>query len=610
MPMLKVYNDVARYINQGGGKRNGSFAIYIEPWHSDIFTFLDAKKNHGSEELRARDLFYALWVPDLFMKAIEENGDWYLMCPDKCPGLPDVYGENFDKLYFKYVEEKRYNKKIKARELWDAIISSQIETGVPYMSYKDHVNRKSNQKNIDIIRSSNLCNEIVEVSNSEETAVCNLASICLPSILEYPNKSYHEWFDILSNEEQKLSEYYFNGNLKLFSESDCSYCKLLKALLKEVGLEYEEITEERAEDLSLFCNPVPDKFTTVPQLFSVINNKVKHLGGYTNSWNLLSPRINHNKLRDLSYDLVINLNKIIDKNYYPTEKTKVSNLRHRPIGIGVQGLADLFLCLKLPFDSPEARKINKEIFETMYYGALDSSHDLAVKEGPYSTFPGSPMSEGVFQFNMWGLNDEDLSGRWKWKVLRKNIMRNGIRNSLLVALMPTASTSQIMGSYVECFEPLTSNLYTRRTLAGEFVIINPYLIKDLISLDLWNDDTKYRLQYDKGSVKNIRNFPFKDIYRTVWEIPQKSLLEMSADRGAFVCQSQSLNLFFEKPEYKKLSMAHLAGWKLGLKTGSYYIRSKPATNAQRFAMDPEVEKRLKEEDLQNKEDTECLSCGA
>jgi ribonucleoside-diphosphate reductase alpha subunit len=610
MPMLKVYNDVARYINQGGGKRNGSFAIYIEPWHSDIFTFLDAKKNHGSEELRARDLFYALWVPDLFMKAIEENSDWYLMCPDKCPGLPDIYGEDFDKLYFKYVEEKRYNKKIKARELWDAIISSQIETGVPYMLYKDAANEKSNQKNIDTIKSSNLCAEILEVSNSEETAVCNLSSICLPSILEYPIKSYREWFDLLSNEEKKLSEYYFNGNLKLFSESDCSYCKLLKALLKEVGLGYEEITEERAEDLRLFCNPVPDKFTTVPQLFSVIDNKVKHLGGYTNSWNLFSPRINHNKLRDLSYDLVINLNKIIDKNYYPTEKTKVSNLRHRPIGIGVQGLADLFLCLKLPFDSPEARKINKEIFETMYYGALDSSHDLALKEGPYSTFPGSPMSEGVFQFNMWGLNDEDLSGRWKWKVLRKNIMRNGIRNSLLIALMPTASTSQIMGSYVECFEPLTSNLYTRRTLAGEFVIINPYLIKDLISLDLWNDDTKDRLQYDKGSVKNIRNFPFKDIYRTVWEIPQKSLLEMSADRGAFVCQSQSLNLFFEKPEYKKLSMAHLAGWKLGLKTGSYYIRTKPATNAQRFAMDPEVEKRLKEEDLQNKEDTECLSCGA
>ena len=612
--------DNHNYLTQMGlvhnsGKRNGSFAVYIEPWHADIFTFLDAKKNHGSEELRARDLFYALWVPDLFMKAIEEGGDWYLMCPDKCPGLPDVYGEEFDKLYLKYVVENKYNKKIKARELWDAIISSQMETGVPYMSYKDHVNRKSNQKNIDIIRSSNLCNEINEVSNQGETAVCNLASICLPSILEYPNKSYHDWYDLLTHEEKQLSEYYFRGRLKLLSEPDCVYCKLLKALLKEVGLEYEEISSENAEELRQFCaRPIPDKFTTIPQLFSIIEDgevdEVKYLGGYTKTWSLLSPKINHNRLRDLSYDLTKNLNKIIDINYYPTEKTKVSNMRHRPIGIGVQGLADLFLALKLPFDSVEARKINKEIFETIYFGALDSSHTLAFKEGPYSTFGGSPLSEGILQFNMWGLKDEDLSGRWKWNSLRKNIMRDGVRNSLLVALMPTASTSQIMGSVVECFEPLTSNLYTRRTLAGEFVIINPYLVKDLINLDMWNEDMKNRLQYDKGSVKNIKNFPFKDIYRTVWEIPQKSLIEMSADRGVFVCQSQSLNLFFEKPEYKKLSMAHLLGWKLGLKTGSYYIRSKPATSAQRFAMDPDVEKRLKEEDLQNKEDNECLSCGA
>ena len=611
--------DNHNYLTQMGlvhnsGKRNGSFAVYIEPWHADIFTFLDAKKNHGSEELRARDLFYALWVPDLFMKAIEEDGDWYLMCPDKCPGLPDVYGEEFDKLYFKYVEENKYNKKIKARELWNAIISSQIETGVPYMSYKDHVNRKSNQKNIDIIRSSNLCNEINQVSNQAETSVCNLASICLSSILDYPNKSYHDWYDLLKHEEKQLSEYYFKGKLMLLSEIDCVYCKLLKALLKEVGLEYEEISNETAEKLRESCWPIPDKFTTIPQLFSLIEDgevdEVKHLGGYTNSWNLLSPKINHNRLRDLSYDLATNLNKIIDINYYPTEKTKVSNMRHRPVGVGVQGLADVFLSMKLPFDSPEARKINKEIFETIYFGTLNSSHDLAIKEGPYSTFIGSPLSEGILQFNMWGLKDEDLSGRWNWNELRKNIMKDGVRNSLLVALMPTASTSQIMGSVVECFEALTSNLYARRTLAGEFVIINPYLVKDLINLDMWNEDVKNRLQYDKGSVKNIKNFPFKDIYRTVWEIPQKSLIEMSADRGAFVCQSQSLNLFFEKPEYKKLSMAHLLGWKLGLKTGSYYIRSKSATSAQRFAMDPDVEKKLKNEDLQNNEDTECLSCGA
>ena len=981
--------DNHNYLTQMGlvhnsGKRNGSFAVYTEPWHADIFTFLDAKKNHGSEELRARDLFYALWVPDLFMKAIEEGGDWYLMCPDKCPGLPDVYGEEFDKLYFKYVEENKYNKKIKARDLWNAIISSQIETGVPYMLYKDAANKKSNQKNIGTIKSSNLCvagdtmiltkdgyypikelknkdvevwngkewsktivkqtgnnqkliniefsngmnlkcteyhkfyietssrpanksvpivveaknleknmriirydfeqttdnnnelkyaythglycadgtkitnesqhrchykrqegkyfcgrhlshikdydiedriccansykpmlplygekiklldyidkisygeyiekqnkinvslpydinekyyvpinnstnskvrwlegyfdgdsciiendglkniqyssinlkfmrdillllqtlgissqikvgnkekktllpdgkgcnkyyntkisyrssidsiglnklielgfnpkrlnikntrlphhvtnmftkvenivdeneygdtycfneplehkgifngiitgqcAEILEVSNNEETSVCNLGSICLSSILQYPNKLYYGWYDLLTHEEKQLSEYYFKGKLKLLSKSDCVYCKLLKALLKEVELEYEEISNEEAEELRNCCTPIPDKFTTIPQLFSVMEdeelNEIKYLGGYTSTWNLLSPKINYDRLRDLSYDLTINLNKIIDINYYPTEKTKVSNLRHRPSGIGVQGLADLFLAMKLPFDSIEARKINKEIFETIYFGALDSSHTLAIKECPYSTFGGSPLSQGILQFNMWGLKDEDLSGRWKWNALRKNIMRDGVRNSLLVALMPTASTSQIMGSVVECIEPITSNLYTRRTLAGEFVIINPYLVKDLINLDMWNDDTKNRLQYDKGSVKNIKNFPFKDIYRTVWEIPQKSLIEMSADRGVFVCQSQSLNLFFEKPEYKKLSMAHLLGWKLGLKTGSYYIRSKSASNAQRFAMDPDIEKKLKnEDDLQNNEDTECLSCGA
>ena len=479
------------------------------------------------------------------------------------------------------------------------------------MLYKDAANKKSNQKNIDTIKSSNLCAEIIEVSNKDEAAVCNLASICLPSILEYSNKSYFNWYKLLTLEEQQLSEYYFKGQLKLNSESNCVYCKLLKALLNKVGLKYEEISSEEAEKLRLLCNPIPDTFTTIPQLFSIIEdrevNEVKHLGGYTNSWNLLSPKINHNKLYELSYDLCINLDKIIDKNYYPTEKTKISNLRHRPIGIGVQGLADLFLELKLPFDSIEARKINKEIFETMYFGALNSSHNLAIKDGPYSTFIGSPISEGIFQYNMWGLNDEDLSGRWDWGILRKKIIKYGVKNSLLIALMPTASTSQIMGSYVECIEPLTSNLYTRRTLAGEFIIMNPYLVKDLINLDLWSEETSQRLQYDKGSVKNIKNFPFKDVYRTVWEIPQKSLLEMSADRGVFVCQSQSLNLFFEKPEYKKLSMAHLTGWKLGLKTGSYYIRTKPSANAQRFAMDPDIEKKLKDEDTN---DNECLSCGA
>ena len=619
MPMLKVYNDVARYVNQGGGKRNGSFAMYIEPWHADIFTFLDAKKNHGSDEIRARDLFYALWVPDLFMKMVEADGDWYLMCPDKCPGLPDVYGEEFENLYNKYIEEGKYNKKIRARELWDAIISSQIETGVPYMSYKDHVNRKNNQKNIDTIRSSNLCNEINEVSNKDETAVCNLASICLPSILEYPNKNdilqNLKWYNLLSKEQQNIYEYYFEGYLKLYSKEDCNYCKLLKALLKDVGLDYEEIDEEEAERYRIMAEPelsITKPFETVPQLFSVLNHKVKHLGGYDRNWEFLSPKINHKKLYNISSELVVNLNKIIDKNYYPVEKTKISNLKHRPIGIGVQGLADLFIKLRIPFDSEEAKKINKEIFETIYYGAMYSSCQISEKEGPYSSFKGSPLSEGVFQYEMWGLKDNELSGRWNWKSLRNMIMKHGVRNSLLTALMPTASTSQIMG-FNECFEPITSNLYLRRTLAGEFIVINKYLIKDLITLDLWSEDTKDRLIYDNGSVQKIKNLPkfLKDIYKTVWEIPQKSIIQMSAERGPFICQSQSLNLFFEVPEYKKLTMAHLLGWKLGLKTGSYYIRSKPALNAQKFGLDVNKEKQLTNES--NKDDDDdgiCVSCSA
>ena len=619
IPMLKVYNDVARFIDQGGGKRNGSIAIYLEPSHPDIFEFLEAKKNHGSDEIRARDLFYALWVSDLFMKQVTNDGDWWLMCPDVCPGLPDVYGSEYEKLYMKYVEEKKYNKQIKARELWDAIISSQTETGVPYISYKDAANIKSNQKNIDTIRSSNLCNEIYQVSNKEEIATCNLASICLSSILEFPSPNELSkrlrWYNLLSNQQQDLSTYYFDGKLKILSIENCAYCKLLKALIKNIGREYDEITEQEAEKYRLNLtnvNSTNDKpFTTYPQLFSILNHKIIHLGGYKDSWELLSPKINHKKLYQLSYELVINLNRVIDKNYYPVEKTKVSNMRHRPMGIGVQGLADLFLMLKIPFDCEEARKINKDIFETIYFGAMTSSYELALKDGVYSTFKGSPLSEGKFQFNLWGKNFDDLSGRWNWIDLRKKIMKNGVRNSLLIALMPTASTSQIMNNY-ECFEPLTSNLYTRRTLSGEFIVINKYLIKDLVDLDIWNDDTKNRLQYDKGSVKNIKGLPsfLKEIYRTVWEIPQKSLIEMSAERGPFVCQSQSLNLFFEKIDYKKLTMAHMLGWKLGLKTGSYYIRSKPSVSAQNFTIDPNVERKLKLEDQNRIEENECLSCGS
>ena len=614
MPLLKTFNSIARQFNQGG-KRLGSFAMYIAPWHSDIFDFLDAKKNTGDENNRARDLFYALWVSDLFMKCVEKNEDWYLMCNDRCPGLVDCYGEDFENLYKKYVKEGKYNKKVKARDVWEAIISSQVEQGIPYILYKDSCNRKSNQKNLGTIRSSNLCAEIIEFSSSTETSVCNLASICLPQILEEPSTndfiSHMKWYDLLNEEEKKLFEYYKNGDLKLFSKADCEYCKLLKSLLNKFELKYEEIDANEAEMLRIKSNPslsVVKPFETVPQLFSYIKEKdeVMHLGGYDDNWKLLRPKINYKKLLNLSYELTINLNKIIDKNFYPIEKTKVSNLRHRPIGIGVQGLADLFLKLKLPFESDESQQINKEIFETIYYGAMECSIDLAKKDGKYSTFDGSPLSQGLFQFNLWGLKDEDLSGRWNWSILRENVMKYGSRNSLLVALMPTASTSQIMGSFVEAFEALTSNLYTRRTLAGEFTVVNNYLMDDLISLDMWNENTKNRLIYDKGSVQNIKGLPkfLKDIYKTVWEIPQKNIIKMSADRGPFVCQSQSLNLFFEQPNFKSLTAAHFAGWKLGLKTGSYYIRSKPALSAQRFGFDVKKEKEFKEED------EGCLNCSA
>lgn len=761
LPMLKVYNDTARYINQGGGKRNGSFAMYLEPWHADVFDFLDAKKNIGSDEIRARDLFYSLWVPDLFMKQVESQGDWYLMCPNVCPGLPDAYGEEFETLYWNYVKEGKFIKKIQARDLWKAIISAQVELGIPYIGYKDHVNRKNNQNNIGTIKSSNLCVsgdtmiqikktlstnisikelvdkevevwnglqwsktivrktgenqnllkitfsnsseikcteyhkfyiqedekeivydaknlkvgmyiipytrwsndgkikltfrdiyvtkiekceqkedtycfneplehkgifngiitgqciEINEVSNSTETAVCNLASICLPSIIKTPsfiNKDKNEeWLSLLNSDEKEIVNRIFDGKLKLFSKEDCVYCKLLKALLKDINLEYEEIDSVQAENYRLTSVPTPateNPFETVPQLFTIYEDKIFHIGGYDDTWKILKPRLSFKTLYDLSYELIINLNKVIDKNFYPTEKTRISNMRHRPTGLGVQGLADLFLNLKIPFDSDEARIINKHIFETMYFGAMNSSCDLAEKEGAYSTFSlnsGCPLSKGQFQFNLWGINDSELSGMWDWDTLRKKVVSVGVRNSLLIALMPTASTSQIMGSYVECFEPLSSNLYARRTLAGEFTVINPYLIKDLIDLELWNEDIRNRLQYDRGSVQNIKGLPkfLKDIYRTAYEIPQKSVITMSAERAPFVCQSQSLNLFFETPDFKKLTAAHFLGWKLGLKTGSYYIRSKPAITSQRFGMDISKEKEFKEED-----EKECLNCGA
>ena len=478
VPMLRVFNNTARYVNQGGGKRKGSFAVYLEPWHADVMEFLDLRLNQGDEEARCRDLFTALWIPDLFMQKVEEDGDWYLMCPNESPGLQDVYGEEFNELYRTYVAQGRYRKKVRAREVWDRVLRSQVETGTPYMGYKDSVNEKSNQKNIGVIKSSNLCHEIMEVSTPEETAVCNLASICLPTFLK---------------ENEKMT--------------------------------------------------APDG--SHPFLFDF------------------------DKLAEVTQVVTRNLNHVIDKNYYPTEAARKSNMRHRPIGIGVQGLADVFQMLGLPFDSQGARELNKQIFRHIYFAALSMSCKIAKEEGPYETFRGSPASQGLLQFDLWGIEQPIFDG------LKESIKEYGLRNSLLVAPMPTASTSQIMGNN-ECFEPYTTNIYLRRTLAGEFVMVNKHLIKDLQAINKWNPDTKTEIIRNGGSVQAL-DIPdkLKAVYRTVWEISQKSLIDMSADRGPFVDQSQSLNIFMEDPTSAKLTSMHFHGWRKGLKTGSYYIRTRP-----------------------------------
>ena len=480
VPMLRVFNDTARYVDQGGGRRKGSFAIYIEPWHADIFDFLELKKNHGKEEQRARDLFYALWIPDLFMKRVEENGDWTLMCPNECPGLSDTHSAEFEALYTKYESEGKGRKTIKAQDLWFKVLESQIETGTPYMLYKDAANSKSNQQNLGTIKSSNLCTEIIEYTAPDEVAVCNLASVALP-------------------------KYVKNGSF------------------------------------------------------------------------------DHDKLFEVTYQVTHNLNRIIDRNYYPIPEARNSNMRHRPIGLGVQGLADVFILMRYPFDSDEARALNREIFETIYYAACTASKDLAKEEGAYETFKGSPASEGKLQFDMWGVTPTD---RWEWNVLKEEIKEHGLRNSLLLAPMPTASTAQILGNN-ECFEPYTSNIYTRRVLSGEFIIVNKHLLRDLTKLGLWDDDMKNRIIAANGSVQNINEIPdnLKALYRTSWEISQRSLIDMSADRGAYICQSQSLNVFLENVNTAKLTSMHFYSWKKGLKTGMYYLRTKAATDAIKFTVD-------------------------
>jgi len=480
VPMLRVFNDTARYVDQGGGKRKGSFAIYLEPWHADVYDFLDLRKNHGKEEIRARDLFYALWIPDLFMQRVKDNGTWTLMCPNECPGLSDCWGEEFEKLYTKYESEGKGRETIKAQDLWYKIIESQIETGNPYMLYKDAANRKSNQQNLGTIKSSNLCTEIIEYTAPDEIAVCNLGSIALPKFVK-------------------------------------------------------------------------------------------------------DGAFDHDKLFEVTYQLTVNLNKIIDGNYYPVPETRNSNMRHRPIGIGVQGLADAFILLRFPFESEEAKKLNREVFETIYYASCTASKDLARRDGAYESFQGSPASKGILQFDMWNVTPTD---RWEWSVLKEEITKYGMRNSLLLAPMPTASTAQILGNN-ECFEPYTTNVYSRRTLAGEFIVVNKHLLKDLVNLGLWNDNLKNKLMSTSGSVQNIDEIPdnLKALYKTAWEISQRVVIDMAADRGAYICQSQSLNIFMENANFGKLTSMHFYAWEKGLKTGMYYLRTKAATDAIKFTVD-------------------------
>ena len=562
-------------LHNGGGKRKGSFAIYIEPWHADIMDFLMAKRNIGDENERARDLFYGLWIPDLFMQRVEENGIWSLMCPDQSPGLNLVYGKEFNELYEKYENIKQFVYQLPAREIWKEILHSQIETGLPYMLYKDSCNLKSNQKNIGTIQSSNLCTEIIQYSSKDEYAVCNLASINLSQCVS----------------EKNLSS---SIKIEIYTKKDCIYCKLLKSKLHRKNVNFIEYDIEiDIEKWKTFKNLFPDSTNTVPQI--VINSTQYFKDGYSEFFKkFLSPSFDFIKLGRLTEILVDNMNKIIDKNYYPTKETELSNKSHRPIGIGVQGLADLFCKLGLPFDSIEAKKLNYKIFETIYFHALSASNQSSISlKKTYSSFPNSPLSHGIFHFDLCpNFNPTLLSEKpiHNWNDLRFKIQTHGVMNSLFIAPMPTASTSQILYQN-ECFEPFTSNLYVRRTLAGEFTICNKYLVQDLIDIGLWNQETIDHLIIHKGSIQQFSILPIsiRQIYRTAWEIPQKSLIDMAVERQWFIDQSQSFNLFIAQPSLEKLTKMHFYGWKNGLKTGSYYVRTKPQHFSQNFTIDPTKE---------------------
>jgi len=619
VPMLRVFNATARYVDQGGGKRNGSFAIYMEPWHGDIEEFLDLRKNHGDEENRARDLFYALWIPSLFMERVKEDGDWSLFCPDACPGLSDCYGDEFNQLYNKYCNEGKAMKTIKARSLWFKILDSQMETGTPYLLYKDEANNKSNQKNLGTIKSSNLCTEIIEYSDKNETAVCNLASIGLSNFVKITPSPFK------------------GGTVVIYTKKKCNWCVMLKLILRQRHIDYTEYLLETEEEIDSYKEEF--NVETIPLL---LDNGIS-VGGFTDVLSLLRHTFDYEKLHAVAKVITANLNKIIDVNFYPTDKTRRSNLLHRPIGIGVQGLADTFAKMDIAYHSDEAKELNKLIFETIYHASLERSNELATERiedmktvgdyvewdvnifakprddmcrtymnvteadkpifervkpiarearrgrgklcGAYSTFEGSPTSQGILQFDMWGVTPSD---RYDWDALKEKIQTTGLRNSLLVAPMPTASTAQILGNN-ECFEPFTSNIYTRRTNAGDYTIVNKHMMRDLHDIGVWTNDLKDNIILNKGSIQHLTCVPqfLKDKYKIVWEIPMKHMIDMAADRGAYICQSQSLNLWLEDPDYKSLTSMHFYAWKKGLKTGIYYLRRKARHQPQQFTIGPE-----------------------
>ena len=621
VPMLRVFNDTARYIDQGGNKRNGSFAMYLEPWHADVLDFLELKKNHGNELERARDLFYALWIPDLFMKRVKADGTWSLMCPHQCPGLSNCHSQTFVDLYEGYESQGRFLSQVPARDIWHAILSSQIETGTPYLLYKDACNRKSNQQNLGTIRSSNLCTEIVEYTSPGETAVCNLASISLKSFVKFPT---------------------FIDTVILYSKDNCPDCLSAKRLLRKRGIPFEErslVTAIARQALYRDIDRDEDEVVdTMPQLYTQVGDGPKYLGGYDALKELLRPTFDWDGLADIAGHLTRNLNQIIDANYYPIGEAQTSNRSHRPIGLGVQGLANVFFDFEYPYDSPEARALNKDIFETIYYGSMkasmelsrdrapfmqalrkarsetphDMTRDISILEtqlqpvneelqrdshlGSYASFLGSPLSQGHFQFDLWDTEgtrgSSKCSGKYDWDTLRSHVMEHGVRNSLLVAPMPTASTAQILGNY-ECFEPILSNVYTRRVLAGEYMVINEYLVKDLQCMGLWSTDMKNKIIEHEGSVQSL-DIPseIKNLYKTVWELKQKVLIDMATDRGHFICQSQSLNLFLESPDISTLTSMHFYAFQQGLKTGLYYLRTRPSSTALKFSLEvsgsPEV----------------------